>query len=76
MLATYHTTSDSINTKLIEDIKKRFSENDKLTITVVSEERTSHNDKLLEFSEIEQRFPLRTVSLSLDFNDIIQEINL
>ncbi len=76
ILATYHIERDEISKKLIDDIRKHFQKNEKLTITVTSNEQQLAGNKVLDFLEIEKKFPLKSVPQSLDFNDITNEINL
>jgi hypothetical protein len=76
VFTTYHIKADEISNKLIDDIRQRFKKDEKLTITVVSEEHRSGSNKMLEFLEIEKKFPLKNVPQSLDFNKLTDEINL
>lgn len=76
MYTTYHIKADEIGNKLIDDIRQRFKKDEKLTITVISEEHPSGSNKMLEFLEIEKKFPLKNVPQSLDFNELTNEINL
>jgi hypothetical protein len=76
MFTTYHIKTDEISKKLIDDIRQRFKKDEKLTVTVTSEEHRSVSDKMLEFLEIEKKFPLKRVPQSLDFNELTDEINL
>jgi hypothetical protein len=76
MLATYHTTTDEVSKKLINDIKQRFRRGEKLTITVASDGHAGTSNKVLEFLEIEKKFPLKSVPQNLNFDDVINNINL
>lgn len=76
ILATYHMKADETGEKLIDDIRQRFRENEKLTITVTSDDYPKAYNKVLEFLEIEKKFPLKNVPQSLDFNELTDEINL
>lgn len=76
MFTTYHIKAGEISKTLIDDIRHRFNEDEKLTITVNSEENRPTSNKVLEFQEIEKKFPLKHVPQSLDFNKLTDEINL
>lgn len=76
ILATYHMKADEVSRKLVDDIRHRFPKNEKLTITITSDEHQNVNNKVLEFLEIEKKFPLKNVPQSLDFNELTDEINL
>lgn len=76
MLAIYQITTEEINKRLIADIKQRFHKDEKLIITVKSEKDLTPGNKVLEFLELEKKFPLKSVPQSLDFNETIDEINL
>lgn len=78
MRSTYHVRTGDIDNDLIASIKKLFHEDDNLTITVISEEESkiSGNETLLKFLELEKQFPPVKVREDLDFNTIVDEINL
>ncbi|WP_143061746.1 hypothetical protein [Dyadobacter sp. SG02] len=68
--------TDEVSGKLVDDIRQRFPKNEKLTITITSKVHQKVSNKVLEFLEIEKKFPLKHVPQSLDFNELTDEINL
>lgn len=76
ILATYQMRTREVSKKLLDDIRQRFHRNEKLTITITSDERPHARNMVREFLEIEKKFPLKSVPQSLDFNKITDEINL
>jgi hypothetical protein len=78
MRSTYHLRAGDIDNDLIINIKKLFHEDDNLTITVISEHesKASGHEKLLRFFDLEKQFPPVQVTQDLDFNSIVDEINL
>lgn len=78
MQTTYRIRANEVNINFIEVIKKTFKEDDFLTITVASEKGNDQfaNEEILKFLELEKKYPPKRVSKDLDFNSIVDEVNL
>lgn len=78
MQTTYRIKANEVNTNFIEAIKKTFREDEFLTITVASEKVNDPfaNKDVLQFLELEKKYPPKRVSKDLDFNAIVNEVNL
>jgi len=74
MQTTYRLKLNEVNINFIETIKKTFKEDEVLTITVASEKDA--NEGISKFLELEKKYPPQHVSKELDFNNIVDEINL
>lgn len=78
MQTTYRIKANEVNINFIETIKKTFKEDEVLTITVASEKVSEPytSEKVLAFLELEKKYPPKRVSKDLDFNTIVDEVNL
>ena len=76
METIYRVKTSELTSSLLENIRQRFQEDDELTITIVSEKEKSGYDTVLAFLELERRYPPRQVSQNLDFNTVVDEMNL
>lgn len=78
MHTTYHLKARDIDNHLLDAIRTLFEEDDYLTITIESEivDNPVGEADLFRFLEIEKKSPPTHVSSALDFNRLVDEINL
>lgn len=76
METIYRIKTSELDTNLLESIRQLFQDDEELTITVVSEKENSGYGTVQAFLELERTYPPRQVSQNLDFNTIVDEMNL
>lgn len=78
MQTTYHLKAGEIDNNFISAIRTLFQKDEYLTITIESQivDNSPGKADLLKFMEIEKEFPPTRVASDLDFNDVVDQINL
>lgn len=76
METTYRIKTKELDTSLLENIRQLFQDDEELTITIVSEKEKSGYNTVQTFLELERTYPPMQVSRDLDFNKVVDEMNL
>lgn len=76
MQATYRLKVSEIKDDLVTTIKEQFKEEDVVEITVRSDEPVKASDLIEKFLELEKKYPPKRVPVDMDFNTIVDDINI
>ena len=76
METIYRVKAKELNSSLIDNIRQMFQDDEELTITIASQKESSGSDKVQKFLELERTYPPKQVPKDLDFNTVVDEMNL
>lgn len=76
METTYRIKTKELDTSLLDNIRQLFQDDEELTITIVSEKEKSGYNTVQTFLKLERTYPPMQVSRDLDFNKVVDEMNL
>lgn len=61
---------------LLENIRQLFKDDEELTITIASESPNSGHEMVNKLLEMERSYPPRAVAKDMDFNTVVDKMNL